>query len=161
MDAVKSLEAKLDEIFVKNAPYQLPAGLKKWIGEYAWILALVGAVLGGLAFIGLLGVLGLTSVVATVAGAGGYVLFAWLALVVLGIEVALLIMAVGPLKEKKKRGWDLLFYSQLISVVFNLFNWLQGSNFGANALSFVWNLIWITISLYLLFQVRSQFTRKA
>lgn len=161
MDAVKSLEAKLDEVFVKNAPYQLPAGLKKWIGEYAWILALIGAVLGGLAFIGLLGVLGLASVVATAAGAGGYVLFAWLALIVLGIEVMLLVMAVGPLKEKKKRGWDLLFYSQLISIVFTLFNWLQGSNFASNVFSLVWNLIWIVIGLYLLFQVRSQFSRKA
>lgn len=159
MEAVKSLELKLDEVFVKKAPFQLPTGFKKWLVEYAWIFAIIGTVFGAIAFIGLLGALGLFSAVAAAVGVGGYVVLAWLALLVLGVQVVLSGMSISPLKAKQKRGWNLMFYSQLISIAFNLFNWLQYSSWASNILSLVWSLLFTAIALYVLFQIRSGFTK--
>lgn len=41
MEALKGLETKLNEVFVKNAPFQLPAAAKKWIAEYLPYINLV------------------------------------------------------------------------------------------------------------------------
>lgn len=161
MEALKGLETKLNEVFVKNAPFQLPSGFKKWVAEYAWILAIIATVFGGLAFLALLGTLGVVSVIATAAGTGGYVLFAWLALLVLGVQVVLAGMSISPLKAKLKRGWDLMFYSQLISIVYSLFNWLQYRSWASNVLSLIWSLLFTVIALYILFQVREGFTKKS
>lgn len=159
MDALKGLETKLNDVFVKNAPFQLPAGFKKWVAEYAWIFAIIGTVFGIFACLALLAAVGLFSVVAASVGAAGYILFAWLALLVLVVQVALSAMSISPLKAKQKRGWDLLFYSQLISIVYSVFNWLQYSTWASNILSLIWSLIVTVIALYFLFQVREGFTK--
>ncbi len=46
MSALNNLETKLNDVFVKNAPFQIPENGRKWIATYAWVFALIGLVLG-------------------------------------------------------------------------------------------------------------------
>ncbi len=153
--SVKGLEGTLNDMLVKNAPFQLPENARKWIATYAWIFELLFVILGGLAFFALLGVLGIVSTVAAIPATygGSYLLFAWLALLVLGAEVVVGAMAVPKLKALKKAGWNLSYYMALFNFAFGVLNAI------ANAALFgiVTQAISSLIGLYVLFQVRSYF----
>lgn len=159
--SLASLEAKLDDMLVKNAPFQIPEAGRKWIATYAWIFTIVGVVLGAMAALTLFGILGIASVaiggVVAATGGGIFLLFAWLALAVLVLQVALEAMAISPLKAMKKRGWDLIFYSVLISIVYNLFEVLRQFDSGFALFSLLWSMFISIAVLYVLFQVRGQF----
>ncbi len=156
MSVLQSIENKLDEALVKNAPFQLPEGLRKWIADYAWVFTLIGFILGTLSALFFLPLLGFVSVVGTTANAGRFALFSWIAFIVLVGYVVLLGLATPKLKDKQKRGWDLVFIGALALLVYNFVAWLQlpsvGSFFGL-----LWNVAWAVLGLYIIFQVRSYF----
>ncbi len=83
--------------------------------------------------------------------------FTWyLSLVLLLVQAALLLAAFPKLREGKKSGWDLLFYDSLLGVLIGLvYIFTPGYGF----FSFIGYLIGAAISFYLLFQVRSHFTK--
>lgn len=157
MDAI---EKTLEEMLVKKAPIQIPENGRKWIAEYAWIFALVGLIVGVFGFLSLLSVLGLFSLVATSLGVGHYVFLAWISLFVLGGYLVVLGISVPKLKNKEVMGWKLTYYSTLFFFAYDLFNFLAYPRTGA-FFGFVWNLAWLVVALYVIFQVKSQFTGKA
>ncbi len=153
---MENLENKLNEMLVKKAPFQLPENARKWIAEYAWVFALVGLVLGIMGALSLLTILGFVSTFATVVGATKYMFFAWISLLALVAYLIVIGMAVPKLKNKEARGWDLIFYSEL--AYFGYCALYALSYIGAGAIyTLFWNLVGLVISLYFIFQVRSQF----
>ena len=157
---LQSLETKLNELLVTKAPYQLPTNFKKWLGTYAWIFALIGAILGVLAILPLLALAGLGSAVASVVGQSSLILFVWLSILVMIGYTILLAIATPKLKRMEKRGWELIFYSNLFFIAYDFFNWIRYVSFGST-FSLIWNLLFAAIGLYIVFQIRSQFTGKA
>lgn len=150
------LEKQLEEMLVKNAPFQIPENGRKWLAEYAWIFALVGVVLGIFSVLGLLTILGLTSALLTVVGVGRYALFAWISLLALIAYLVVLGMAVPKLKNMEAKGWQLMYYSTLAYCAYSII--YAFSYIGAGAIfTLFWNLVGLTISLYVLFQVKSKF----
>lgn len=168
MSALDSLEKKLDELFVKQLP-ALPAGLKKWIVKYLpWINLVIGVLTA-------LAALGLWRTAHTVnqwvdyanqlsAAYGGTAkvndlgpLF-WLALIVIAVEAVLYIAAFPGTREKKKSGWNLLFYALLINVAYGFV--VMFTDYGSVG-SFIGSLIGSAIGGYFLFQIRSSYTKTA
>ena len=169
MDSIKKLE-NMVEGWLKPFPH-LPANWRKWIGENVWWMTLVGVILSGLAVLAMAGAI-LTAMSFLGAATSIYGIYVaqsysswWMissvvALVFMVSIVVLTAMAIQPLKSFKKKGWDLLFLtsvigvaSMVVSVVMNL-----------NALNLIPNLISAiisaTISMYFLFEIRSQFDKK-
>lgn len=157
---LQSLETKLNDVLVKNAPVQLPDNWRKWLGNYAWVFALIGLVLGVFSVLILLPVLGFGTAVGALAGSGGYVFFAWISFLVLSAYTVLLGVAMPKLKRKEKSGWNLIFYSSIFFLAYDIFNWLRFPGLGS-FFSLIWNVAWAVVGLYFVFQMRSQFTGKA
>lgn len=153
---MKDIESKLDELLVKKAPYQLPEGFKKGlVSALPWI-AILGGVLTLLAFLGALQVIWAVSTLGTLAGLSGLVIsnygvLIWLSVLILVVECVLFFMAFGPLKARKKNGWNMLFWLSLITAGSAVVYLVFGLNIG----QFLFSLVGALISLYLLFQVRS------
>lgn len=108
-------------------------------------------------------VLGLTSTVTNVTYLGvpveanRYLALAWIAFIVLVGYLVVLGMSVPKLKAMQKSGWNLTFYSTLFFAGYDVFNWLQYPSVGL--FSLIWNLLGVAVSLYVLFQIRSYFTK--
>lgn len=156
---MKDLEKKLNELFVKNAPVQLPDNVRKWIADYAWIFALVGVLFGLIAASGILIALGLLSALGSIVLAGGYLLLGWVSFFALIAYVVVLGISVPKLKNKEPMGWDLTYYSVLAYFVYNLVWGFSDSAFGvsSNIVGLVWTVATLIVSLFILFQVRSYF----
>ena len=138
-----SLIATLDEYLVKKAPFALPVGVKEFIVRFGpWISLILVLMTAPI----LLVALGIGTVLLPFGGvgyAGGFGLTALLALV----QVVLLVMAFPGLLARKMSGWTLLFYQQLASMAGSI---IHGSIIGG--------LIGAVIGLYILFQVRDQYS---
>ncbi len=160
------LEQWLDETVNKKQPLQLPLGARKWIAENSWWLAIIGGVLslwGAWSFwqLGqyLSGLTQVTNELARLYGAN-YTTdlgFMWyVALAGLVVQGALLLLAVSPLKNMKKSGWDLLFYVSLVSLVVGLvYVFVPGYGLG----SLIGSVLGAAISWFFLFQIRSRFVK--
>lgn len=158
MEAINSLEKKLVEVN-KTLP-QIPESGKKILAEWFWILLIIGVVLGAMGVLTILGIGATGSLLLTGLGAGGYVTATlWPSIVfgVIGMAVVLVIeaMAIGPAKNKEHRGWQLVFIAVLLQFVFSI---LQNV-FLDNYTSILGSVIGLVISLYLLVQVHSYFTK--
>jgi hypothetical protein len=139
VNAPKDLIGFLDFYLVKKAPFQLPDAAKEFIVKFGpWItLVLLILTLPILLF-----ALGIGAVFVPFAGAAYAGGFGVLTLFVL-VEIGLMVAALPGLFNRKMAGWRLLFYSQLISIVYNL---LAGNIIGGLVIGLV--------TLYVLFQVR-------
>ena len=138
-DAPKDLVGFLDFYLVKKAPFQIPDGGREWIVKFSpWITVVLLVLLLPL----LLVALGIGTFFMPFGGPGYATGFGFLTLVLI-VELGLMIAALPGLFARKMAGWRLLFYSQLVSIVFSL---LSGSIIGG--------LLFGLISLYILFQVR-------
>ncbi len=157
--SLESLETKLNEVLVTKAPVQLPESWRKWLATYSWVFALIGFIFGVATVLLLLPLLGIASVFGAAVGAGGYVLFAWLSLIVFAGYVVLLGVAIPKLKRMEKAGWNLIFYSTLFFFVYDILKVL--TNFGAGSVfGLVWSAFVTVVSLYFTFQIRSKFVSK-
>ncbi len=170
MSQLDTIENKFEEAFVKKAPFQLPENAKKWIVQYSPYIGLVLGILGLWAALllwraahrvnelieGLDAFTRAYGVNTGVDEARLGVLF-WLSFFALVAQSAVSIIAFPGLKERsKKRGWDLLFYSALFSLVYGVFNAFYDKSF----MSLVSSLIGSVIGFYFLFQIRSYYTAK-
>lgn len=140
----KDLIGFLDFYLVKKAPFQIPDGGREWIVKFGpWITV----VLLILTLPILLFALGIGTILIPFGGVGYATGFGVLTLVV-ALEVGLMIAALPGLFARKLSGWTLLFYSQLVSIVYSI---LMGA--------IVSGLLFGLISLYVLFQVRPLYRR--
>lgn len=139
-EAPKDLVGFLDFYLVKKAPFQIPATGRELIVKLGPWIAVVLLIL---TLPLLLFALGIGTVLMPFGGPRYAAGFGFLTLVVL-VEVGLMVAALPGLFARKMSGWRLLFYSQLVSIVYSL---LSGSIVGG--------LIGGLISLYILFQVRT------
>lgn len=136
----------------KNLPH-LPANVIEILVKLAPWLALLGGILGLIAgpLIGILGSLGSLFtlspylMVMTIVSAGVTI-----------IGSILLLMAFNPLKERAMRGWILLFWAEMLSVVDIVFSVIQGRTgtlFGG--------ILGLVIGFYILFEIRNSYRGKS
>jgi hypothetical protein len=136
----KDLIGFLDFYLVKKAPFQIPGAGREWIVKFGPWITLVLLIL---TLPILLVALGIGAVYMPFGGVGYAAGFGVMTLVVL-VELGLMIAALPGLFARKMSGWQLLFYSQLVSIIYNV---LTGSIVGG--------LLFGLIALYILFQVRT------
>lgn len=167
MSALKSLETNLEDVFVKKAP-PLPANGKKAIIEWLpWINLVLGILslwtaysLWHWAHL----VDKLTDYANSISAAVGVSTISanrmsfmlWLGLLVMTVQGLLYLLAFPALRERKKSGWDLIFYALLVNVVYGVVVWFTDyGGFG----SFIGSLIGSAIGFYFLFQIRSGYLK--
>lgn len=169
MEAVNKFEDIL-ESWLKPLPH-LPVVWRKWLATNVWWLTMIFVILAAMGVLGLLGAL-LTALSFLGFSATFYGYYApqaygalWIVstLVSLAFLIATVIAAgaaVNPLREKTRRGWELLFLSYVISFT----STLVGAVLSFNAFQFVPTVISAVlsgaISIYLLFEVREYFGKK-
>jgi len=165
ISALGSLEKNLQDAF-KGAP-RLPDNGKKalvewtpWINLIFGLLALLSAYwLWQWAHVAN-GLINYANSISQAYG-GGTVpnrlgLTVWLALIVLAAQGAVMLAAFSPLKDRKKAGWDLLFYGVLLNLAYGVV--VAFTSYGGGHL--VSSLIGAVVGLYLLFQIRDSYTGK-
>lgn len=145
MEALDNLTKILEEYLVKKAP-ALPANIKSLLVQWAPWVALVAVVLG---VPGVLAFFGLGAMLYT-SPYGGYMvahsLTYTLAIVVLVVSLVVRGLSVPGLMKRTKSGWNLLYYSTLISAGYSLL-----------AFDFVGLIVGTLVSLYLVFQVKESY----
>jgi|GEM_PF-223871 len=164
MEFVSKLERTILE-WLKSVPH-LPSTVRKWLGDNAWWIAIIGAVLSGIATLALLGSLFASlstlaspfiSYYASATFVGLMIANAAVGLVFMALECVLMAMAVAPLKEKQKKGWVLLFIAWLLGILYTV----VGAILTLNPLSIIGNLIfgaiWVGITAYFLFEIHGEF----
>ncbi len=166
MSALKSLEKNFDNWFVKQAP-PLPDNAKRALVRY---LPWINLVLGILTLYSVYVIWhwahlanNLINYANSISAAyGGPVVASnrlttgiWLGLIVLTVEALLYIAAFPATRERKKSGWDLMFYALLVNVVYGVV--ILFTAYGGLG-SLIWTLIGSAIGLYLLFQIRGNYS---
>jgi len=137
--APKDLMGFLEFYLVQKAPFQIPPEGKEWIVKYGpWITVIL------LIFFlpALLVVLGIGAVFVPFAGVGYATGFGYAAVLLL-VQIGLMLMALPGLFARKMTGWNMLFYSRIVSFVATL---LMGAIISA--------LVGALIGFYILFQIR-------
>ena len=151
-----AFEAWLYDLLVTKAPFQLPSKVTDIIVKIAPWVTLVVALLSLPA---IFAVFTISSYVGSVYSA--YVMASvgpmyYVAIVVLAIQVVLMALSIAPLMKQKRSGWLLVFYSSTISVIYSALN---SFSYGFNIGSLIMGLIAAAISYYVIFQVRSYYTK--
>jgi len=135
----------LDKYYVKLPAF--PKGLNEFIVAVAPWLALIFGVLGILAGVNTFGALSVMTPFAAFAGVQGYAFATIFSAIILLLQGLIGILAFAPLKAKKVRGWNLMFYSLLLSLLSSLAY--------LNVYTILNALIGALIGYYVLYQVRA------
>jgi hypothetical protein len=137
------LETTLAENF-KKAP-ALPPNVKEAIVQYGPWITLILLVLS----IGpILALLGVGALLGPIAMMGGYhfgVMY-YLAIAFLVVGLVLEALAIPKLMKRQKSGWDLMFYSSLLNVVYSVLNF-----------NIVGLIVGTLVGWYFLFQIREYY----
>lgn len=170
MEIVKQIENMVAR-WLKPLPH-LPGKGQKWLADNVWWITLVGVIISTLGTLSLIGVtlaamalIGATSgflylhgyAANYVAYTGWGVLWLTISIILLIAMVVIMAMAVGPLKEKKSKGWELLFLSTLLSAVFSIFNLLARFDIFNFISGLIFSALAIAIGVYFLFEIKSHF----
>ena len=158
------LEGKIAS-WLKPLP-RLPISAQKWIAANIWWLTLISVILSAIAALAVISAL--ITAMSFVGVTTGYYYYngaytgLWVAnsIVSLVFWVAVIVVgavAVKPLRQMKKSGWNLLFLMFLIGIVSSLVSQF----FTFNPFTFIFGLVFMAIfaaiSAYFLFEIRSQF----
>ncbi len=166
MRALQSLEKSLDDLFVKQGP-ELPSNAKKALVQYLpWINLILGVltlysvyVIWHWAHLANNLINYANSISAAYGGpqvATNRLTFGiWLGLIVLATEALLYIAAFPGTRDRKKSGWNLLFYALLVNVLYGVV--IMFTSYGGVG-SLIWTLIGSAIGLYFLFQIRASYS---
>lgn len=168
MSALQPLEKSLDDLFVKQAP-ALPAGGKKALVQYLpWINLFLGLIALYTAWVlwhwahlannfinyanSLSASFGAPPVATNRMSVG-----IWLGIIILAVEGLLYVAAFPGTRDRKKAGWDLMFYALLVNIVYGVV--ILFTSYGGVGNLFG-TVIGSAIGLYLLFQIRSSYLRQ-
>jgi hypothetical protein len=135
---LKSLEAQLAPLFTIKAPFQLPEVWREGLVKYSPWIMLIFVPLSLLA-IGF-------GTIASIFSMFSFNFFGALALLLSIISMVLDLIAIKPLFERKRVGWDFIFYAWLVSLLSSLVSF---SIFGL--------VLGFFIGGFFLFQVRNQY----
>jgi hypothetical protein len=169
MGQLDKLEAKLDDVLNKKAPFKIPADGRKSLAGSLWVIALIFGLLQlwlawnfwnvGHAVDRLVDYANTLS-----AAYGGSVVGShlgplyYVTLLVLVADAAILLLAAPGLKAMRKSGWNLAFYSMLLNAVYGVV--VLFSDYGGFG-DLLGALVGSVIGAYLLFQVRDLFKGEA
>lgn len=154
-------EAWLYDMLVYKAPFQIPKGGTDWIVKYGPWLALVGGVLTIFfvvpTFLWAISAVTYTNTLAMSYGISTIAVgpIFYISLVVLAVQIILLFLSIPLLLKRQRRGWLLMFYSSVISVVYTVFNTFSYGFFNFGTL--LMGLIGAAIGFYVIFQIRSYY----
>ena len=153
-DSVANTVAK----WMKDVPH-LPKEFTKWLAENAWWLTIIGVAFSAFGILGLLTAMTAGSVVLTAVGAtaysGMFLVSSIISVVGYGAAIVLQAMAISPLKAMKKRGWDLMFLSLLVSVALGVL----GSLLSVNILGVLLGLVGAAIGAYVMLELKHYFVK--
>ncbi len=163
-EALKDLEKQLDKLLGKGSPYQMSDKARHALAGASWAIALFIGIFQAWAALSLwdLGdhAVAVLNYANDLAGGGVTVpslgFFFYFSLLVILADAVLLLMAVPHLKDLKKRGWELLYYSLLINIIYSFLRIF--SNIGGGFGQFIVQLFFSAIAGYFLFQIRDVFT---
>jgi len=148
MDAqTKQWTKALDDSYAKLPV--LPKGATDFIVNVAPWLSLIFGVLSILVGVSAFGFLAVLSPFAAVAGAGAYAITGLLSSLVLLVQGVIMIVAFPSLKKRGQRGWNLLFWSLILSVV--------SSVLSLNVFGVVQSVVGALIGYYFLYQIKSYY----
>lgn len=163
LNIAHKFEKTLVEFFAQFP--HIPEGGRKVLAQIAPWLALVGGVFGVIGFIGLLGlgsVVGTFGVATGIQGmlSGGIFGIVLLISAIFGLAVAILeLLAFTPLKGGMKKGWNFLFYGLLIGAISTIVNVIGSAAYGYGVGSLIGGVLGFLIGGWILFEVRSHFTK--
>jgi hypothetical protein len=121
MEQVTKLETVVASWY-RQLPFHLPEGGRKWLSENVWWIVIIGVVSSALGALGSLRVFMWANQSWMFDGITYYgARPSWTPILIsLLFTVAVIVleaMAISPLKNGKKRGWDLLFIAMLVSLL--------------------------------------------
>lgn len=163
---MQKLENWLNTIFVTKAPYTISQdGRQSLVRAMPWVTLVAGVVMLWIAYLAwqALAFVGHFSAVANDLAQSLYgrpyaqyhdlSFLLWVALVVLVVEAVLFFAAYPNLRDRKKQGWNIVFWVALINIAEAVLQVIAtGDVFGL-----IGQLIGSAIGLYLLFQIRSMY----
>ena len=143
MESKLPLEKELEPIFLEKFP-AFPENVKDVIAQYGPYVLLVLSILGLLGILTAFGIGG----AALNAGAAAYngTFNFYIGIIISVITLVLYLMAFSPLKERKRAGWNLIYYALLISLLGNLIQ-----------LNLLGVIIGGVVGFWVLFQIRSKY----
>lgn len=154
MNYLNQLTKTLDEYYAK-APV-LPTNIKETLVSFAPWLALLGGAFALFAAYGAYQLMTWASAVvnnpyyqALAPKSSGFSITIVLSIVVLLAWAVLYFLSFSPLKAKKVKGWNLLLYGMLLSVVSNVVS--------LNLFSVASSIVGFLIGYYFLYQVKSYY----
>lgn len=158
-------ESWLYEVLVAKAPYQLPVAFKDWIVRYGpWITLVIGVILALTIIPSLTAIFALTGYSATYGGMYGAAVVGsvigpmfYVALAILALQLVIMFVSVPMLLKHQRKGWLLVFYSSVVSLAYTLVSSFSYGYFNFGSL--LVGLISAAISMYVLFQIRSYYTK--
>lgn len=143
----KALAKPLGDLYTKVP--NLPANIREVLVKIAPWLALIFGVLTVLTGVGALGLFTVLSPFTTLYGGLSYSAFTMLYAVVVIVEGVVLLLAFSPLKRRALRGWNLLFWSEILAIVSSVVTLSVGN--------VVWAIVGAAIAFYFLFQMKSYY----
>jgi hypothetical protein len=162
MVALENLEKSLDGVFGKNAP-KLPENGKNILVKWLPWITLVAGLLSLWAAYALWHLAHLASYADQLYQAFGINNTAydrmstaiWIGLVILIFQGVVYLLAYPGLRDRKKMGWNLLFYAQLVYIAYGVVMLFSDIRGGVGSLFM--SLIGSVIGLWLLFQIRGKY----
>jgi hypothetical protein len=148
-------ERQLDHFLVHEAPFQIPEDGREWLVKYIPWIVLLFLALDVLAAIGLVASGKFVGAVSHLSHMS-LGLFFYPAVALGLVQIVLLGMCYSAVKAKERTGWELLFYYILIDVAIGVVTWLAHPISGLFGL--VWALLLVVIKLYILFQIRHEYS---
>lgn len=171
MNTLQTLESKIDQLY-SHVP-QLPLGGKRWLGNNIWWIVLIFAIFGVFGTLQTAGSLvaallrkNHTDIYLNTATSLSPITLI-ISLISSITTTTLYFVALSPLMNKRKRGWNLVFYAQLFDIVVSVVTLVLTVISGSSAfitiivvLGFIVGLVIEAIWLYFLFQARPEFTTR-
>ncbi|MEI7917925.1 MAG: hypothetical protein WCH58_00920 [Candidatus Saccharibacteria bacterium] len=161
MESIKKLEDQIEKI-LKPLPH-LPADARKWLGTNIWWLTIIGVVIDGFALLSIYNAATVLDKFANfysaigVSNVSGWTAPLVSSLALLAVTAVLMAMAISPLKESKKKGWDLLFLAAIVGVLSSVVSAVLNFSAGGIVSSLIGAAFSAAVSAYFLFEIRSQF----